>query len=189
MIERKKRLSLKEYTLLCVREMRTHWRQMLAPIAAILFLQLFFRIDINYTDSLPHHAYITIKGSGWNLKRGDYAVFGFPNENPASPFRKGDHLVKIVAGVPGDTVVVDENGTVRILSQDQPGLAKLGGFPAGIAKPYSKSGRALDPIKGGVIPDGYYYMYAPHTDSLDSRYSMVGLVNQSLIHGVTLPIF
>jgi conjugal transfer pilin signal peptidase TrbI len=189
MIERKQRLSLKEYTLLCVKEMRLYWRQMLAPLAVILFLQLFIRIDINYTDSLPNHAYLTIKGSNWNLQRGDYAVFGFPTENPSSPFRKGDHLVKIIAGVPGDTVVVDENGVIRIRGEDQPGLAKIGGSPAGIAKPYTKSGRPIQAIKGGVIPKGQYYMYAPHPDSLDSRYAMVGLVDKSNIQGKTIPLF
>jgi len=47
----------------------------------------------------------------------------------------------------------------------------------------------LERTKGGVIPEGHYYMYAPHPDSLDSRYSMVGLIGQPLILGKTIPIF
>lgn len=183
------RLSIPAYAALCLREMRTHWRQMFLPIAVVLVLQIFVRLDVNYTDSLPHNAYITLKGSHWQLKRGDYAVFGFPVEHPASPFRKGDHLVKIVAGVPGDRVIIDDEGRVSILSDDAPGLAKLGGTPAGLAKPLSKAGRPLARTTGGIIPPGHYYMYAPHPDSLDSRYAMVGLIEQDAILGKTIPLF
>lgn len=184
-----RRMSLKEYGIYCLRELRTHWKKIVLPVLAVLFMQLFVRLDINYTESLPHHAYLTFKGSHWKLERGDYAAFAFPTEHPVSPFRKGDHMMKIVIGVPGDTVVVNQDRSIQILSSDSPGEALMGGIRAGIAKAHSKSGRPLNHIEGGQIPAGRYYMYAPHRDSLDSRYEIVGLIGQQDILGYSIPLF
>lgn len=181
-------VSVVDYLRLCAAAIRTHWLKMLAPVFVVIALQMFVRLDVNYTDSLRHHVYLTVKGNQWQFQRGDYAAFGFPTENPISPFRKGDHLVKIVAGVPGDRVEVAPDGTVRIFSGSD-AISMLGGAPAGIAKPYSKSGRQLKAFAGGTIPPGSYYMYSPHPDSLDSRYEMVGLIDSTNILGKTYPLF
>ena len=50
--------------------------------------------------------FITVKGWKSGLGRGDYVAYKFPTENPASPFRKGDHMVKLVLGTHGDEVKV-----------------------------------------------------------------------------------
>lgn len=183
------RMTPREYLSLCVETYRRHWKGLTLPIVAMLVLQFFVRLDVNYTESLPDHVFLTIKGWKSNIKHGDYVAFEFPTENPASPFRKGAHMVKLIAGVPGDEVRVSDDGQVRIISASDPGSARLGGISVGIAKPQSKKGWKLEAVKGGVIPEGHYYVYAPHTDSLDSRYAMVGMVPMERIMGKTLSLF
>ena len=41
----------------------------------------------------------------------------------------------------------------------------------------------------GVIPAGHYYVYAPHKDSLDSRYALVGWISEEEIIGRTFSLF
>ena len=39
------------------------------------------------------------------------------------------------------------------------------------------------------LPANYFYAYAPHKDSLDSRYAMMGLVSYDRIQGRAIPLF
>jgi conjugal transfer pilin signal peptidase TrbI len=186
------RLSLPEYLTLCVTQFKRHWIAFVVPLAALLVLQIFIRIDVNYTESLPDHVFITVKGWKSGLQRGDYVAYTFPTDNDVSLFRKGDHMVKIVRGVGGDRVERKENGHFAIHVENITASAvdsQLELNSIGIAKPFSKAGKALVPGPEGVIPKGSYYVYAPHTDSLDSRYAIVGWINDEHIIGRTFPIF
>lgn len=89
--------------------------------------------------------------------------------------RKGTGFVKVLWGVPGDRIEVA--GDEVILTN------RAGRWSMGRAKPRAKSGAALSPIAPQVIPPGYVYMWAPHRDALDSRYSLMGLVPVSSIAG------
>ena len=80
--------------------------------------------------------------------------------------------LKTVRGVPGMTVSVDANGTVR-----------LDGVPVGRAKSHALDGRPLPAIAPGVIPPGHYYLFADHIDSHDSRYAEIGLAPRGRILG------
>ncbi len=187
----KPRLSPSEYVALCVTHFKRWWMHYTLPVAVVLVLSLFIRIDVNYTDSLPDHVFVTVKGWKTGLKHGDYVTYKFPTENHVSPFRKGAHMVKIVGGVAGDTVKRLDSGEYVVLRADaSDALKQLGGVPMGVAKPYSRSNKPLESGPVGVIPEGSYYVFAPHKDSLDSRYAMVGWISSDTdILGRTFPLF
>lgn len=185
-----RRLTVKEYVALWGAHYKKFWKYYLVGFGGLILLQTVFRIDVNYTNSLPDHVYITIKGYKSDIKTGDYIAYRFPTDSPITLFRKGDHMVKIVAGLEGDEVRRDENGNVAILRKtDSPAMHAMGGFSAGKAKPTSRQGWPLTPGPSGVIPPGHYYVYAPNPDSLDSRYSLVGFLTDDDIIGKTYPIF
>ncbi|MYK13087.1 MAG: hypothetical protein F4050_03270, partial [Rhodospirillaceae bacterium] len=85
---------------------------------------------------------------------------------------------KTVRGLPGMTVAVAEDGTVRV-----------DGEPVGRAKSHALDGRPLAAVAPGVIPPGHYFLHADHPDSHDSRYAEIGLVPRARILGraVALP--
>lgn len=182
-------LSLRDYIDVCVKHGRKYWWQYLLPVAVIGILQIFVRLDVNYTDSLPDHAFITVKGWRTGLKHGDYVAYEFPTESPISPFRKGSHMVKLVGGVPGDTVTMDEQGNFRVVrADDSKALQQLGGSVLATAKTHTKTGKPIKPGPVGVIPEGHYFVFAPHKDSLDSRYEITGWIPEANILGRTFPI-
>lgn len=184
------RLSPSAYLALCKTHFIGNWHYYLAPLVAVILFQTFFRFDVNYTESLPDHVFITVKGWKTGFKHGDYVAYRFPTENPASPFRKGDHMVKVIGGIAGDRVEIMADGQVKLHRTDDTEATKLmGGRSMGIAKPISRAGKPLVASRSGVIPEGAYYVFAPHKDSLDSRYEMVGLVREEDIIGKSFPIF
>lgn len=199
-------MSVPEYLRLCLSHAKTYWFRYSAPVLVVALASLFVRFDVNYTDSLPDHVFLTIKGETANLSPGDYVTFGFPTEDPRSPFRKGDHFVKLVAGVPGDRLFMTEGREFYVVPRATYGdqtpdvpLDELrrvveSGEPSdfrylGRSKEYSMRGDALDPGPQDVIPAGSIVVAAPHPDSLDSRYSMVGFVPVSVVMGKTYPLF
>ena len=120
--------------------------------------------------------------ASWSDEAWGYAAFPMFGEAPAI----GDRVLfeppgslnspvpylKTVRGVPGMTVSVDADGTVR-----------LDGAPVGRAKTYALDGRALRAIAPGLIAPGHYYLHADHADSHDSRYAEIGLVPRARILG------
>lgn len=187
------RLSLPEYLNLCVTHFRRYRKHYLIPLVAVFLLQFVIRIDVNYTESLPDHVFITVKGWKTGLKRGDYIAYRFPTESPISPFRKGDHMVKIIGGVGGDTVTMTEARGFTVLSPGETLGASMmipgSNGTLGVAKTISRRGKPLETGPVGVIPDGSFYVYAPHPDSLDSRYAIVGWVTKDDIIGRTFAVF
>ncbi len=59
----------------------------------------------------------------------------------------------------------------------------------GTAKDYSKAGVLTKKTKSGVIPEGRYFVYAPHKDSFDSRYEEIGWISNSEVIGHAYPIY
>lgn len=187
------RLSFPEYVRLCKAHFNHYWMHYTIPLVAVFLLQFIIRVDVNYTDSLPDHVFITVKGWKTGLKRGDYIAYRFPTENPTSPFRKGDHMVKIIGGVGGDTVSMTEARGFTVVAPGEK-LSTSTMIPGsngtiGVAKTVSRRGLPLEAGPVGVIPQGSFYVYAPHTDSLDSRYAMVGWISTENIIGRTFSIF
>ena len=120
-----------------------------------------FSIGLNVTASLPYRLFIIDKRA--HPARGDYAAFRWPG---GGPYAKGATFVKQIVGLPGDVVTrVDRDFFVN-------------GYPVGLAKPKGRSGQPLAPGPTGTLPAGRYYVRAPHPDSLDSRYALLGWISE-----------
>lgn len=152
---------------------KKHWMLWAISVTVLVTFQLFFKLGINVTESLPFKAFLVTKFDH-KVSKGDYVSFAWEGSNP---YPKGIEFVKIVKGVPGD--VVSFRGQLVFVN---------GEFVA-IAKKQSKTGTSLDLGPSGVIPEGSFFVYAPHPDSLDSRYAITGWIRQSAIRGRAYPIF
>ena len=134
---------------------------------AALWLVAVSRVHVNASWSDEAWGYAAFPLFGEAPKIGDRVLFD-PPETLGSPVP----YLKTVRGVPGMTVEVDPDGTVR-----------LDGEPVGRAKGHALDGRPLAAIAPVVIPSGHYYLFADHADSHDSRYAEVGLVPRERILG------
>ncbi len=149
-----------------------------AVIGALLLVQAFgvihnrWEFGFNETESLPFWAFVVDK-SHKAPQRGDYFQFLCP-PNPYYP--ANSKFVKHVMGVPGDLVTI--RGREFFIN----------GVSVGIAKERSQTGRVAVMAQPGVIPAGHYFMSAPHKDSLDSRYAMIGLIDQRRLVGIARPV-
>lgn len=95
--------------------------------------------------------------------------------------RKGDGFIKYLIGVPGDRVEVVGD---RVFLQTRRGRLDMGR-----CKPATRKGHPLQPIAPQEIPEGYAYVWAPHVDALDSRYSVMGLVPKTAVVGRALRLW
>ncbi len=147
----------------------------LATMAALaaLWLGAASRVHVNASWSDESWGYAAFPLFGEDPEVGDRVLFE-PPDSIGSPVP----YLKTVRGVPGMTVTIDADGTVR-----------LDGAPAGRAKTHALDGRPLVPVAPGTIPPGHYYLHAEHADSHDSRYAEIGLVAAERILGraVALP--
>ena len=134
---------------------------------AALWLGAASRVHVNASWSDEAWGYVAFPLFGEDPEIGDRVLF----EPPEAVGSKVPYL-KTVRGLPGMTVSVDADGTVR-----------LDGAPAGRAKTFALDGRPLAAIAPGVIPPGHFYVYADHADSHDSRYVEIGLVPRGRILG------
>lgn len=144
-----------------------------SAIAFVLVFNMFFTIGINAGESLPDHVFLIMKGQT-DIKRGDYMAFRW---NGGGDYGYGLTFVKLVKGVGGDKV--EAYGKTFYID----------GQNVGTAKEKSRHGVPLEMAKAGLIPQNHYYVYAPHHDSLDSRYAMVGLISRDRIQGKAIPLF
>ena len=134
---------------------------------AALWLGLASRVHVNASWSDEAWGYAAFPLFGEAPAIGDRVLFEPPEAlNSPVPY------IKTVRGVPGMTVTVDEDGTVR-----------LDGAPMGRAKAEALDGRPLAAIAPGAIPPGHFYLHADHADSHDSRYAEIGLVPRARILG------
>lgn len=136
-----------------------------------------FTFAINLSDSLDGSVFLIEKGRQPVL--GDYAAFLFAGDHPFPP---GTRLLKQIAG---------QEGTQVTVSPRRGGGADyfVDGRFAGTAKPRAKAGFTLLPGPTGVIPASHFYMMAPHPDSFDSRYALLGWVPQEQIIGRAIRLF
>ena len=134
---------------------------------AALWLGAASRIHVNASWSDQAWGYAAFPLFGEDREVGDRVLF----EPPETVGSRVPYL-KTVRGLPGMTVSVDADGTVR-----------LDGAPVGHAKTHALDGRPLAAIAPGVIPPGHFYVHADHVDSHDSRYAEIGLVPAARILG------
>jgi conjugal transfer pilin signal peptidase TrbI len=159
------------------RVLRTHvrrrWWAYAAAVPAFAWCFAHYRLALNMSDSLPQSMYVVVIGSKPTAV-GEFVAFEWQRDRF---YRRDWTFVKQVAGMPGQAVTVSER-TVYI-----------DGKPVGYAKAVSSHGVPLEPIQPGVIPDGFIYAAAQHPDSLDSRYSITGLIATERIVGKAYAIF
>ena len=139
---------------------------------AAVFFQHCFRLGVNATESLPHTLFLIHKGEA--IKRGDYVAFRW---NGGGPYPAGVTFIKIVAGVPGDTVSRFNRAYY------------VNGTYVGTAKTYARNGQPLALMETGVLKSDEYYVQAPHPDSLDSRYRLTGWIAKDRIIGRAYALF
>ena len=149
------------------------WRLVYGLIASVaLAFHTRYAIGVNVTASLPYRVFIIDKGE--RPARGHYVAFRWPG---GGAYAAGVTFVKQIAGAPGD--VVTRVGRDFFVN----------GVPVGLAKPMSRSGQRLEPGPTGMLPAGRYYVRAPHPDSLDSRYALLGWISESQIIGRAYVLF
>lgn len=152
---------------------RRRWWAYGIAAAAFAWCGTHYRLALNMSNSLPQSMYLVVLGSQ-PTGVGDFVAFEWQREQF---YRRDWTFVKRVAGLPGQTVTVNGRNVY------------IDGKPVGYAKTVSSHGVPLEPIHPGVIPHGYIYAAASHTDSLDSRYSVTGLIQSTRIVGKAYAIF
>lgn len=155
---------------------RPYFLAFILILSLLIYLAQFlpYKFGINETDSLPQKIFLIKKGA--LPQRGDYAVFNKPNK-----WYKKDFVKKII-GVSGDEIK-ELNNHISILINENHQI-----IDAGFAKEFSLHGEKLTHIQAGIILADYYFAHAPHKDSLDSRYTDIGLISKTEIIGVATPI-
>lgn len=150
-----------------------HWgvAYLVVVLAAILF-KTHFAFGLNSSESLPCRVFLIHKGE--LPLRGQYVAFRWSG---GGPYAAGFTFVKILAGVPGDTVTRVKRDFF------------VNGDFVGTAKSHSRSGVPLALGATGALPPGRYYVRAPHPDSLDSRYQLTGWVAENQILGRAYALF
>lgn len=143
-------------------------------LAAVLTFGHFYKIGINFTESLPYSVFLIIKDSKHEIKANDYVSFEWQSN---TFYPQGLHFVKQIKGVPGDEV--------RLVDRK----FYIGDEGLGYSKPVAKNGMLLTAGLTGTIPKDHFYVYAPHPDSLDSRYAITGWVSLAHIEGRAIPLF
>lgn len=137
----------------------------------------YFAVTVNVSDSLKGNLFLIQKGGKPQI--GDLAAFFYGG---GGPHRSGTWFLKEVAG--------DSGSSVLAIAHKTGGLDYfVDGEYVGRAKLLSKTGMPLKPGPTGNIPPGHFYMSAPHPDSLDSRYALVGWVPEEKIIGRAFKVF
>jgi conjugal transfer pilin signal peptidase TrbI len=131
-----------------------------------------YRFAENLTTSLNGSFYVYKAGDVW--QKGDYVAF---RSNGSHGYPVGATFIKIVVGVPGDVVIRDDRAFF------------VGDAYVGTAKTHAKTGKALEPAEGGLIPPGEYFLATPNPDSFDSRYAAIGNVKANQIVGRARELF
>jgi conjugal transfer pilin signal peptidase TrbI len=151
---------------------KRNWYIWLALVVVPPIFGHFFTIGLNLTPSLPYRWYLIEKNV--QPKIGEYIAFRWTANEP---YKMGSTFTKILAGAGGDVVT-------RV-GRDY----YLNGIHMGTAKTHSKRGLKLELGPVGVIPEGHFYVMAPHPDSLDSRYALTGWVKQADVVGRAHALF
>jgi conjugal transfer pilin signal peptidase TrbI len=120
----------------------------------------------NASESLPHLAYLIIKGK--EAKLGNYVSF------------KNDWYNAVLT-----KKVVGKAGTLITYQKD---ILYVGDYKVGKVLTRSKQGRALTPIRSGIVPEGTVFVATEHPRSFDSRYQEVGFISVKDLIGVAYPI-
>lgn len=141
-------------------------------IFTLTFVTIGFTVDHvkilrNTTTSLPGTYFLYFPKM--TPKRGDLTTYAHTN---------GLTLMKRVIGIEGDVIRYDARGFLYVNNER-------------VGKPHPKNsqGEVLHAIPAGVIPKGHVFLYASHPQSLDSRYTEVGLIYHKHLSGKAFYLF
>ena len=173
------RVGLKAYAGLVWAAIRRHpvaWSAFALVAAAGFVFSHYFWLRFTLTESMPWHLVLVEKAppAPDSLKRGDLVAWRWPG---GLIYPEGAVFLKVVKGLPGDRVSV--TGRDFYVNGEYVGRAKM----------LSRYGHTLEASRPGVVPAGHYYLYAPHRDSLDSRYAATGYVAHERILGRAYGLF
>lgn len=127
-----------------------------AIVGAYLICDYTFKgLRINTSESLPFYFFTSSKIK--HVQRNMYVTIRHPLAK--------SKLAKQVVGIPGDLIRI-EDGVIYISDKVY-----------GKILTHSRSGSPMTPINEGLIPEGYFFVYATHPQSFDSRYAEFGLVS------------
>lgn len=143
-----------------------------AALAGAFWFHSHYALGLNATHSLPGTLYLIERGA--LPQRDEHVAFRWAG---GGPYPAGVTFIKVLAGQPGDTVTRD--GATFVVA----------GTALGQAKPTSRRGEPLEPGPTGTLPEGHYFVFAPHPDSLDSRYALTGWIAREQIIGRARAIF
>ena len=127
------------------------------------------KVGMNMSDSLPYR--FVLATTFLQPKHGDLVFFNAPDTAyPTWTDIEKPKFTKIVLGMSGDKILVS-------------GRAVTVNGVTLYAKEKSELGRSLEPITGGIVPEGKIFVYTRHKDSYDSRYAEIGLIDKKQIIG------
>lgn len=136
-----------------------------AAIAAIIATLILPVLQISGTSMEPtlNNGEIVVLVKTKNLEYGDLCAFAYSNKI----------LIKRVIGLPGDTVVVDKEGTVYIngYALEEPYISEKGFGECDVEFPYT-------------VPENEYFLLGDQrSTSIDSRSTVIGCVSKDQIVG------
>lgn len=142
-----------------------------ALIAIFILFTFFFRIvgvsGSSMNPTLQSKDWLAVSGITTEVQRGDIVVITQPN-------KLNEPLIKRVIAVGGDTVDINfADGTVSIngISIDEPYIAE-------------QTHRSFDIAFPIVVPEGHIFVMGDNrNESLDSRSSIVGFIDQRFVLG------
>ncbi len=143
-----------------------------AAVAGGVWFQSHYAFGLNATHSLPGTLYLIERGV--LPQRGEHVAFRWAG---GGPYPVGVTFIKVLGGQPGDTV-----------NRDGPTFV-VAGRTLAQAKPTSRRGEPLEPGPTGTLPEGRYFVFAPHPESLDSRYALTGWIARDQFIGRARAIF
>ncbi|POZ50660.1 S26 family signal peptidase [Methylovulum psychrotolerans] len=159
-----------------LRHIRLHGLAWVLLVALASVIQANYRIAINRTPSLPYSVYVICLND--TVEPGGFIAFYWDN---GKPYPDGTVFTKRLLAATGDKVTKHGRNFM------------VGNFTL-LGKEYGMTGRKLfpnDQLQEGdnIIPAGKYFVAGDHEYSLDSRYSLLGLVDREEVIGRAYPIF
>lgn len=133
-----------------------------------------YSLVLNTSDSLKGSIYLINKNEK-SIEKNKLVAFFAPKTKYYPNYNR---FIKDTWGVEGDLVEFKSNGTFLINGEFK-----------GAAKGFTKSFEKLDHASGGVIQKGKFFVGTNHKDSFDSRYKLIGNIDEKNIIGRAYLVF
>lgn len=136
-----------------------------AAVAVLIATLVLPVLQISGTSMEPtlNNGEIVVLVKNAKLKNGDLCGFSYSNKI----------LIKRIIGIPGDVIVIDEEGTVIVneVTLEESYISEKGLGECDIEFPFT-------------VPDGAYFMLGDHREtSIDSRNTIIGCITEEQMVG------